>query len=94
MTVRYVAAGPPIIGNGTHRYAWECPVPAAVVDAGGPDGWHVAFDGTDKRPRARWWRRDYAAGHTGPARKVMQTRTVGPWITAGQLPLEPKESTP
>lgn len=81
MTARYIAAGPPVLDD-TWRHAWECPVPTAVLDQGGPGGWHCAFDGTERRPRARWWRTDYSAAVTGPARRVRQTRTVGPWTLA------------
>lgn len=82
MTARYIAAGPPVLDD-TWRYAWECPVPTAVLEQGGPDGWHCAYEGRFRGlDRAYWWRTDYSAGISGPARRVRQTRTVGPWTLA------------
>jgi hypothetical protein len=82
VTARYVPAGPPLLDDrdGTVRMAWECPTPLDVTAAGGPDGWHCAVE-PGARPRAVWWQTDWAARIGGPARKVRQTRTVGPWTT-------------
>lgn len=80
--IRFVAAGPPVHGDGSRRYAWECPAPAGVEG----DGWHVCVDKPAGRtPKARWWggpdRVPHADGIAGPARKVLQVREVGPWRT-------------
>jgi hypothetical protein len=82
MTARYIPAGPPLVDDrdGSIRMAWECPAPAAIADTvtTNPDAWHCAVE-PGARPRAVWWQTDWAARIGGPARKVRQTRTVGPW---------------
>lgn len=83
--IRHLTA-PPRVLDDCVRWAWECPAPAGVEG----DGWHVCVDKPAGRSaRARWWggpdRVPHADGIEGPARKVLQTREVGPWRNDGEL---------